>query len=232
MAGMLKKLGRSAAFQNLAGSAVANYLRLVHVTSRYVIDPPDLYDNMVDEVPFIFAMWHGEHFMAPFVRRLDYKVDALISRHRDGEINAIAAHKLGIGTVRGSGSHDRSIHRKGGVPAFREMLTRLEQGTIIALTADVPKVSRVAGPGIVRLASHSGRPIIPVAITTSRHRHLSNWDRSVINLPFSRIAIAGRPAIHVPKNCDDETLEEKRQLVELELNAATERAYQLAAGEA
>jgi len=36
------------------------------------------------------------------------------------------------------------------------------------MTADVPKVSRVAGLGIVKIAQMSGRPIYPVAIATRR----------------------------------------------------------------
>ena len=226
----VKKLGRSSAVQSLVGSAAANYLRLVHYTGRYVIDPPDLYETSAQDMPLIIAMWHGEHLMMPFVNRNGDKIEALISRHRDGEINAITARKLGIGTIRGSGAHNRDVHRKGGVPAFREMLARLEAGSIVALTADVPKVSRVAGQGIVRLAAHSGRAIYPVAIVTSRRRHMNNWDRSVINLPFSRIVIAGRPAIWVDRDSDEETLEEKRLLVQSELNAVTERAYALADG--
>ena len=43
--------------------------------------------------------------------------------------------------------------RKGGVGAFREMLDALAQGYSVALTADVPKVSRIVGLGIVMLAS-------------------------------------------------------------------------------
>jgi hypothetical protein len=47
------------------------------------------------------------------------------------------------------------------VGAFREMLTALAQDYNVALTADVPKVSRVTGLGIVMLARESGRPILP-----------------------------------------------------------------------
>ena len=92
----------------------------------------------------------------------------LISRHRDGEINAIVAERLGVGTIRGSGAHDGDFTRKGGVSAFKEMLDALEEGYSLALTADVPKVARVAGRGIVKLARMSGRPILPVAVATSR----------------------------------------------------------------
>ena len=102
----------------------------------------------------------------------------LISRHIDGEINAIAAEWLGVGTVRGSGDHGRRYHVKGGVGAFKSMMDALAEGWNMALTADVPKVSRVAGLGIIKLASATGRPIFPVALATSRRIVLDNWDRS------------------------------------------------------
>ena len=52
--------------------------------------------------------------------------------------------------------------------------------------ADVPKVARVAGLGIVKLAQISGRPIYPIAMATSRRLELRNWDRTTVNLPFAR----------------------------------------------
>ena len=68
-----------------------------------MIEPPDVYARIDAELPVIVAMWHGQHFMAPFMRRPGDRGKVLISRHRDGEINAIAAERLGIETIRGSG---------------------------------------------------------------------------------------------------------------------------------
>ncbi len=86
-----------------------------------------------------------------------------------------------------------SIARAASAP-IRQMLTALSEGYNVALTADVPKVSRIAGPGIIRLARDSGRPIYPVALASSRRKELNNWDRSAVNLPFSLIAgVAGDP---------------------------------------
>ena len=100
----------------------------------------------------------------------------------------------------------------------------------MALTADVPKVARVAGPGIVRLARDSGRPIYPVALASSRRVEFDNWDRSVMNLPFSRlVGVVGEP-IRVPETTDDTVLEAARREVEASLNAATARAYAIADG--
>jgi lysophospholipid acyltransferase (LPLAT)-like uncharacterized protein len=86
-------------------------------------------------------------------------------------------------------------------------------------------VSRVAGLGIVTLARESGRPIYPVSFATSRRVVLNNWDRSELNLPFSRGAIVIGETICVPGNADDETLEQARSAVEKSLNSASERAH-------
>ena len=134
----------------------------------------------------------------------------LISRHRDGEFNAIAVERLGIGTIRGSGDHGSAFHRKGGVGAFKEMVRALEENYNVALTADVPKRSRVAGLGIIMLARESGRPIMPFAMATSRFIRLNNWDRTTINLPFGRGALVGIENINVPPDADAATMEQLR----------------------
>jgi lysophospholipid acyltransferase (LPLAT)-like uncharacterized protein len=203
----------------------AEYLRLVWKTSRFVIEPGDIYERMEPELPVILAMWHGQHFMAPFVRRPHLRAKVLISRHRDGEVNAIAAQRLGVETVRGSGNHDRRFDEKGGVGAFWGMREALSEGWNMALTADVPKISRVAGAGIIKLARESGRPIVPIAVATSRRIDFNSWDHAALNLPFSRGAMVGGEPIRVAREADAAALEAARQTLERSLNAVTERAY-------
>ena len=224
---LVKQLAGSRAVQKTLGVAAAEYLRLVWKTSRVVLDPPDIYERMANELPVILAMWHGQHFMIPFVKRPEHRAKVLISRHRDGEINAIAAERLGVGTIRGSGAHSGEFARKGGVGAFKEMLSALEEGYSLALTADVPKVSRIAGRGIVMLARVSRRPILPVAVVTSRRIELKNWDRSTIGLPFGRMALVAGDLIHVPE-ADTADLEGHRKQVEDGLNAVVQRSYEIA----
>jgi len=179
-------------------------------------------------------MWHGQHFLAPMVPldRPNHRAKVLISRHRDAEINAITAEKLGIGTIRGSGDHGVRFDRKGGVGAFVAMLDALEEGYTVAMTADVPKIPRVAGEGIVRLAAMSGRPLIAVALASSRRIELGTWDHAALNLPFSRVALVGGPPNQVPSDADAATLERCRVKLEADLNTATRRAYTLAGGTA
>ncbi|MEW6642585.1 MAG: lysophospholipid acyltransferase family protein [Pseudomonadota bacterium] len=219
-----RKISRSSWFQHAAGFVAAEFLRFVWLTNRFSYDPPDLYAKLEPDMPLIIAFWHGQHFMMPFARK-KYSAKVLISRHRDGQINAIAAERLGAGTVRGSGDHGSSFHRKGGVGAFKQMLRVLQEGCNMALTADVPKVSRVAGLGIIMLARESGRPIVPLAIATSRFKRLNNWDRSVIHLPFGRGVIATGPQVQVPADADDATMEALRVQLEAALNEVNRRAY-------
>jgi len=220
----LRQLSTVPWVQKSVGVLAAEYLRLVWKTSSFAIEPADFYNRVDPELPVIVAMWHGQHFMMPFFRR-GHPVKVLISRHRDGEINAITAERLGLKTIRASGSTGRDFHRKGGVAGFKAMLDSLAEGYTVALTADVPKISRVAGRGIVQLARASGRPIYPVAPATSRRIELDSWDRSAINLPFGRFAFAVGEPIRVAADADDAALEDARRRVEAGLNAATERAY-------
>jgi lysophospholipid acyltransferase (LPLAT)-like uncharacterized protein len=217
---------RSSWVQRALGVLAAEYLRFVWLTTKFSYQPADVYDRVLPHQPLILAFWHGQHFMTPFIKnKKEYRAKVLISRHRDGEFNAIAAERLGIGTIRGSGDHGGAFHRKGGVGAFREMVQALQDNWNVATTADVPKRARVAGLGVIMLARESGRPIMPFAMVTSRYIRLKNWDSTTINLPFGRGAVVGIDAVTVPPDADAETMEKLRQQVETYLNEATRLAY-------
>src|ERR1700734_2275252 len=229
MVAVRRLLKEKAWARRMVGVLAAEYLRLVWKTSRILMEPADPYRMYDAHQPVIIGMWHGQHFLLPFLRR-NYRFKVLISHHSDGEINAIAAERLGIGTVRGSGDHGRRFQAKGGVAGFKGMIESLAGGGNMALTADVPKISRVAGLGIIKLAQISGRPIFPISLTTSRRIVLDNWDRSEINLPFSRGAIVIGDPLRVPTDADTQILEQKRSELETALNAASDRAHALADG--
>jgi lysophospholipid acyltransferase (LPLAT)-like uncharacterized protein len=223
---LLRDTLRGSWFQHAIGFLAAEYLKFVWRTNRFTLDPPGLYERVERQLPAIFAFWHGQHFMTPFIKTKDSHVaKVLVSLHPDGEYNAIAAERLGIETIRGSGDHGSGFHRKGGISAYREMVRALEENYNVALTADVPKRSRVVGLGIIMLARESGRPIMPFAMATSRYIRLNNWDRTTINLPFGRGALIGVEEVYVPSDADAEKMEELRLRLEAILNEATRRAY-------
>ncbi len=221
-----RNLLRSSWVQQAVGFLAAEYLRLVWLTNRFSYEPANIYELVEPDLPAILVFWHGQHFMTPFIKTKDvHRAKVLISRHRDGEFNAIAAERLGVGTIRGSGDHGGAFHRKGGVGAFREMMLTLEDNWSVATTADVPKLARVVGLGVMMLARETGRPIMPFAMVTSRFIRLKNWDSSTINLPFGRGAVVGIQTTWVPPDADAETMERLRLELETNLNEATRRAY-------
>jgi lysophospholipid acyltransferase (LPLAT)-like uncharacterized protein len=222
-----RQIGRQRWAKVTVGVVAAEYLRFVAATTRFTLEPADIYERGEADMPIILAFWHGQHLLAPVARKGTHRVSMLVSRHRDGEINAVAAERLGIGTIRGSGNHGGGFVHKAGVAAFQSMLDALADGSSIALSADVPKVARVAGLGIIKLAQASSRPIYPSAIATSRRLVLDNWDRTTINLPFGRGAGVAAEPVSVPADADADALEVARRTLEERLNAATRRAYEL-----
>nr|WP_244627066.1 lysophospholipid acyltransferase family protein [Microvirga tunisiensis] len=221
----MKRITRSRAVQETLGFLVAGYLKFVQRTNRFVMEPADAYDRV--EMPVIAAMWHGQHFMIHFAKRPQDRAASLVSRSGDGEFNAVALRHLGVRAIRGSGARGRDIRKKGGAQAMRAMLRALSDGEMVAMTADVPKISRICGQGIVTLSQLSGRPIVPVAVVTSRRIDFDSWDRASIGLPFGRGAMVLGDPIHIPREADEQTLESLRKTVERELDRVHERAYAL-----
>ena len=211
--------------QEAVGLLLAAYLRLVQRTTRFLCEPADLEAALGARSPLIAAMWHGQHLMMTFAWPPSIqRVAALISRSVDGGAQAAAARRLGITPVRGSGGRDKNS-RKGGAPALRGLLRELDNGATVAMTADVAKLPRIAGLGIVTLARLSGRPIVPVAVVVKRRLDFNSWDRASIGLPFSEGAIVVGDSILVPRDADEAALEEARGKVQHGLDAVHARAY-------
>jgi len=229
---MLRKLGRSKWVQKAVGEILAAYLALVHVTSRLICEPANYEEKFRPSAPYIVAMWHGQHFMTPFVRPKSLPAKVMISRSRDGEINATIARRFGMGLIRASGGRTAAqIKKRGGARGFLEAVRTLEGGESLAMTADIPKgPAKRAGLGIVMLARATGRPVMPTAYASGRRWDLQSWDKASVNLPFSRAAFVVGDPVEVPKDTPDDGLEAFRLLVEQRLNQATERAYEIVDG--
>jgi lysophospholipid acyltransferase (LPLAT)-like uncharacterized protein len=228
---MLKRILRAKPVLRGAGRLMALYLKLVRRTNSFVVEPADADATVYPLTPVILAMWHGQHFMIPYAKRPQDAAAVMISRHGDGEINAAAAEAFGLMTVRGSGAQRQDqIRKRGGMEALRAALQTLKGGATLAMTADVPKVSRVCGRGIVTLAQLSGRPIVPAAVVTSRRKDFQSWDRTSIGLPFGKGAIVFGQPISVSREADDLAIEQARLAVQTALDEVHVRAYALVGG--
>lgn len=210
------------------GFALAQYLKGVRRLNRFVVEPAELALSLGVHHPAVVAMWHGQHLMIPFARAPQMtKACAMVSRHRDAGLQAAALRRLNVEPIRGSGARGEKVREKGGAKALIALRKKLEDGATIAMTADVPKVARVAGLGIVTLARISRRPIVPVAVVTSRRVDFSSWDRASLGLPFGRGAIVVGEAIRVAGDAGPDDMEAARQAVQDGLDDVHARAYAL-----
>ena len=223
-----RKFRKSPGFRRLAGNLLANYLKLIWATNRVIIVPANIYEILEPDVPAIFTFWHGQHFLTSFLIPKHWRAKALLSRHGDAEMNAIAVEALGAGAIRGSGDRGGDFHRKGAVGATFKMLEALQEGYILGVTADVPKVARIASDGLIAIARHSGRPIYPLAISSSRRIATTSWDRACIYLPFGRIVVVFSEPVRVADEADDATCEAARALLQQRLNEISAKAEALA----
>jgi lysophospholipid acyltransferase (LPLAT)-like uncharacterized protein len=214
----------------VGGFVGACHFRFVRLTNRLVRVPEAAFHAPWENEPAILVVWHGEHFLVPFIGPRNDRINALITLHRDGEVLARGGTHFGLKFVRGSGDRGREFMRKKGVQAFATMLRLLRRGETVVLSADVPKIARVAGLGVVTLAKHSGCPIVPIGLATSRRVRLSNWDRTCINLPFGRMVMVRGEPIRVARDADDAALEAARLAVETRLAEVDARAYAIADG--
>ncbi|WP_407080448.1 lysophospholipid acyltransferase family protein [Bradyrhizobium roseum] len=165
--------------------------------------------------------------MLPFFRRDGDDIDILVSRHKDGELMVRALSRFGFGIIRGSGN--RRWDRRGGTGAARALLGSLSHGRSVALTADVPTIRRKAGPGIIKLAFQSGRPIVPMAVATSRRRILpKTWDLTSLPCFFSKVVFVVGLPIYVTSDGSADGWAAKRDELERELDKLNSQAIKIA----
>ncbi|WP_162654067.1 lysophospholipid acyltransferase family protein [Lentilitoribacter sp. Alg239-R112] len=229
---MSKRIFRSKAFQHIVGYLVHKTLSFVCYSNKLDKDHQLQLEASEAHEPVIFAIWHGQHFLMPYVypRHKRKNMVALVSKSKDAEFNAIVLNLAGYDVVRGSGGRIREATlKKGGVSAILELLGFLKTGKNVCVIADISKGEpRESGKGIVTLAKLSGRPIVPLAIATSRFKVIEgSWDKTTINLPFGKSCVRVGNPVFVPGDSSGEELDMLRKQVDAELNNVTREAYEV-----
>jgi len=155
----------------------------------------------------IFALWHARLLPLTFTHR-GRGVGVLISQHRDGEVIARIVERLGYATARGSST-------RGGDEGTREMLRFAEEGRLLTLTPDGPRgpAERVK-PGLVYLASRTGFPVLPVAMSARHAWRMRSWDGFRIPWPFSRVVVGYGAPLAVPQRLAEDEIEAWRVRIE------------------
>jgi 3-deoxy-D-manno-octulosonic-acid transferase len=213
------------------GTLLARYIRLVGTTSRQTNDMTERFDAHSHHHPCIVTMWHGQFMLMPLVKQPGFETDVMLARHRDAEVMGATLRNFNMKLIRGAGAASRGKDR-GGSHAYMAAVQTLREGRSLAMTADVPGgEARRVGLGVVMVGRQTGRPIVPMAIATSRYLAFNTWSRMTLNLPWSNLGFAIGEAVYVPRTADTSELEVYRQAVEDSLNAATAQAYKRASAD-
>jgi lysophospholipid acyltransferase (LPLAT)-like uncharacterized protein len=201
--------------------------RIVHVEGREHLDAA------LAKAPSLVPVYWHQHQLFCGKYLIDYsarepvgqgahqlKVGWLISPSVDGEIGAMMVQRLGGHVIRGSSTAT-------GAKALRDYYQALvKDGVSPVITPDGPRGPRFEfNPGAILLAQMSGRPIVPLAFAASR-AWLIKWDKFVLPVPFSRIAIAVGEPRHVPRVTDAAVIEK----IQGELKQDLKRLYGQAKG--
>ena len=162
----------------------------------------------------IYALWHCRMLPLIYAYR-GLGVAALVSRSRDGELITGVIERIGYVAARGSSS-------RGGQEGFGELVRFAEQGRSLTLTPDGPRGPReVVKPGLVRLASLTGLPVLPVASASRGAWILRSWDGFRVPRPFATVWIGYGEPISLPRDLDDAEVETWRRRIEDALRATT-----------
>jgi lysophospholipid acyltransferase (LPLAT)-like uncharacterized protein len=195
-------------------------LRALASTWRYRVANPEVFTSLrAKRQPFIFAFWHGQLLPLLWLHRGE-GVRIVISAHRDGEIVARVAERLGHATIRGSSS-------RGAARALLGIVRELEDGADVAITPDGPRgPARKFASGALVAAQRVGAPIIGIGVSASPAWHLRSWDRFMIPKPFARVNVVYTPATLVTAASSREAEEEAPRFEALlsEAITAAERA--------
>ena len=172
----------------------------------------------------LFCVWHDAILASAFCGKT-VNVAALVSQHYDGTVMADVLDAIGIQPIRGSSS-------RGGAAAVRQMFSLAERKHIVIATDGPRGPRRVVKDGIVYLASHSGRPIVPTAFaSTWAWKPKGRWTDLVVPLPLSQGFVLGGEPIRIPEGLTPQQLAPYRELLQQAMDELQSKAERLARGE-
>ena len=155
-------------------------IRFLNLTNKTVFHSPET----LSKEPIIFACWHGELLMLPYLyknyRKTPY-AKVLISPHFDGELISRTIKYFGLGTL--AGSSDKSAAR-----VLIQAIKTIKEGYDIGITPDGPKGPRhEVADGIIIMAQKTKAKIVLVEIKPTKFWQFNSWDKFIVPKPFGTI---------------------------------------------
>ena len=165
----------------------------------------------------ITACWHSKTLFPVYILQRRGLL-AVISRSRDGEIQARVFERFGWELIRGSSGG-------GGIAAIRSAARAVRKGGAMGITPDGPMGPRErVQQGVAAIAALCDQGVVPVGVGCSRHYRMSTWDRYMLPRPGSRVVVLFDDPI-LP---GDDGVEGLRVRIERGIAAAEAKAQRLA----
>lgn len=176
---MAKKFFRALALM-IVPFIASIFIRVIYATNKKKFHSPE----SVGSEPIIFACWHGELLMLPYLYtkyRKTPHAKVLISSHFDGMLISKTIKYFKLETI--SGSTNRNATR-----VLIQGIKAIKDGYDIGITPDGPKGPRhEVADGIIAMAQKAGAKIVLVEIKPTKFWQLKSWDRFTIPKPFGTL---------------------------------------------
>ena len=200
---------------NMAPALAALIIRAIHASCRCEILGREQVEALWQrDEAVILAFWHDQLLLMA-QGYIGPGAQILISSSKDGELIARTMGHLGQKAVRGSSS-------RGGSAAFKQLLRLARQPFDLVITPDGPRGPRhQLKDGVIQLARLSGRPLVPLALVSSRGHRFSSWDRFLLPYPCSRLVYSYGEPLYCRRSDDPQLF---RRRVEEALAANQRRA--------
>ncbi|MDD5371860.1 MAG: lysophospholipid acyltransferase family protein [Sulfurimonas sp.] len=186
---MLKKLFRALALI-IVPFVASVIIRLIYATNKKKFHSP----SSIGDEPIIFACWHGELLMLPYLYSKYRKIPhakVLISSHFDGMLISKTIKYFGLGTI--AGSTNRNATR-----VLMQGIRALKDGYDIGITPDGPKGPRhEVADGIIAMAQKANAKIVLVEIKPTKFWQFKSWDKFTIPKPFGTLNYYSTPPIDI-----------------------------------
>jgi hypothetical protein len=174
-------------------------MRFLYITNKKQFHAP----KRIDEEPTIFACWHGELLMLPYLYSYYRKIphaNVFISSHFDGALISKTIKYFGLGTI--SGSSNRNAAR-----VLMQGIKSLKSGYDIGITPDGPKGPRhEVADGIMVMAQKTKAKVVLVRIMPTKFWQFNSWDKFVVPKPFGTLHFYASQ----PLDISDMTLQDAR----------------------
>jgi lysophospholipid acyltransferase (LPLAT)-like uncharacterized protein len=180
------------------------------IRTLYFLNKKNFYtDETVTKDPTIFATWHGDLLMLPYLYyhyRKKPHAKVLISEHFDGLLISKTIKYFNLETIAGSSN-------KNAIKALLQGIKSLKEGYDIGITPDGPKGPRhTVSDGVVVMAQKAGCDVVVVEIKPTKYWQFNSWDKFKVPKPFGVINYYAKKL-----DIKDMELQEAKEIVKKEL---------------